>query len=90
VDLGGDEEPTAVEIARRVIDLTGSDSPLVFADAPGDQPVPPRPVTGFAREIFGWLPGVTWQDGLERTVAAFRDRPEPVPTTVTRERAGGW
>ncbi|MER7722180.1 NAD-dependent epimerase/dehydratase family protein [Streptomyces flaveolus] len=90
VDLGGDEEPTAVEIARRVLDLTGSDSPLVFVDAPGDRPVPPRPVTGFAREIFGWLPGVTWQDGLERTVAAFRDRPEPVPTTVTRERAGEW
>ncbi|MFD8198750.1 NAD-dependent epimerase/dehydratase family protein [Streptomyces sp. NPDC059701] len=92
VDLGGDEEPAAVEIARRVIGLTGSDSPLVFVDPPGDRPLPPRPVTGFAREIFGWLPGVSWQDGLERTVAAFRDRPEPVPTVTgePREPAGEW
>ncbi|MYR43772.1 NAD-dependent epimerase/dehydratase family protein [Streptomyces sp. SID5910] len=89
VDLGGDEQPTDLEIARHVIGLTGSDSPLAFVDTPGDRPVPPRPVTGFAREIFGWLPGVTWQEGLERTVAAFRDRPEPVPT-VARERAGEW
>ncbi|MFG3155704.1 NAD-dependent epimerase/dehydratase family protein [Streptomyces sp. NPDC048219] len=87
VDLGGDEEPTALEIARRVIDLTGSASPLAFVEAPADRPVPPRPVTGFAREIFGWLPGVTWQEGLERTVTALRDRPEPVPTTMARERA---
>ncbi|MFH9574600.1 NAD-dependent epimerase/dehydratase family protein [Streptomyces sp. NPDC017454] len=87
VDIGGDEEPRAAEIARRVIDLTGSDSPLVFVDGAGDRPAGPRPVTGFAREIFGWLPGVTWQDGLERTVASLRGRPEPVPTATT-ERAG--
>ncbi|WP_077797416.1 NAD-dependent epimerase/dehydratase family protein [Streptomyces sp. JHA26] len=89
VDIGGDEAPTALEIARRVIDLTGSDAPVVFVDPPGGPPVPPRPVTGFAREIFGWLPGVSWREGLERTVAAFRDRPEPVPT-VTTEHAGEW
>ncbi|MGV9288530.1 NAD-dependent epimerase/dehydratase family protein [Streptomyces sp. NPDC003719] len=92
VDLGGDEEPAAVDIARHVIGLTGSDSPLVFVTPPGDRPLPPRPVTGFAREIFGWLPGVSWRDGLERTVAAFRDRPEPVPTVTgePREPAGEW
>ncbi|MDT0609320.1 NAD-dependent epimerase/dehydratase family protein [Streptomyces lancefieldiae] len=89
VDLGGDEEPTAVEIARRVIDVSGSDSPLVFADGTDDRPVEPRPVTGFAREIFGWLPSVTWQDGLERTVASLRERPGPVQAAATG-RAGEW
>ncbi|MGC0380646.1 NAD-dependent epimerase/dehydratase family protein [Streptomyces sp. SAI-129] len=79
VDIGGDEEPTAAEIARLVIELTGSDSPLEFVEDTDDGCVPPRPVTGFAREIFGWLPSVTWQDGLERTVAAFRGRREPFP-----------
>ncbi|REH25366.1 MULTISPECIES: NAD-dependent epimerase/dehydratase family protein [unclassified Streptomyces] len=87
VDIGGDEEPTAAEIARLVIELTGSDSPLAFVEDAGDGRPRPRPVTGFAREIFGWLPSVAWQDGLERTVAAFRDRPDPVPT-ATREPAG--
>ncbi|MEU4982865.1 NAD-dependent epimerase/dehydratase family protein [Streptomyces sp. NPDC021969] len=79
VDIGGDEEPTAAEIARLVIELTGSDSPLAFVEDAGEGHARPRPVTGFAREIFGWLPRVTWQDGLERTVAAFRGRPEPFP-----------
>ncbi|MFG3550682.1 NAD-dependent epimerase/dehydratase family protein [Streptomyces sp. NPDC047725] len=87
VDIGGDEAPTALELARHVIGLTGSGSPLVFTGPPETPAAPERPVTGFAREIFGWLPGVTWQDGLERTVAAFRQAPEPVPTT---ERAGEW
>ncbi|MET9776535.1 NAD-dependent epimerase/dehydratase family protein [Streptomyces sp. NPDC006367] len=87
VDIGGDEAPTALEIARHVIGLTGSDSPLAFVTPEDGRPAPPRPLTGFAREIFGWLPGVTWQDGLERTVASFRDRPEPVPTAAP-ERAG--
>ena len=88
-DLGGEEEPTAVEIARRVIDLTGSDSPLAFVDGRAEPPGVPRPVTGFAREIFGWLPGVGWQDGLERTVAAFRgqtDSPAAVETGRTAQR----
>jgi dTDP-glucose 4,6-dehydratase len=80
VDIGGDEEPTAVEIARRVIELAGSDSPLEFVDEARDRPVEPRPVTGFAHEIFGWLPRVAWENGLERTVASFRDRLDPVPT----------
>ncbi|MFF0537555.1 NAD-dependent epimerase/dehydratase family protein [Streptomyces coelicoflavus] len=93
VDIGGDEEPTAAEIARLVIELTGSGSPLAFVEDTGAGHVQPRPVTGFAREIFGWLPSVTWQDGLERTVAALRGRPDPVPTATgeTAEgRAGEW
>lgn len=60
---------------------------LTFVDGPA--PDGPRPVTGFAREIFGWLPSVTWQEGLERTVASLRGRAEPVPPAPA-ERAGEW
>ncbi|MEU9645172.1 NAD-dependent epimerase/dehydratase family protein [Streptomyces sp. NPDC048188] len=93
VDIGGDEEPTDAEIARLVIELTGSDSPLAFVEDPGHGHAEPRPVTGFAREIFGWLPGVNWQDGLERTVAALRGRPDPVPEATdgaARKGTGEW
>ncbi|MFG3251168.1 NAD-dependent epimerase/dehydratase family protein [Streptomyces sp. NPDC048187] len=93
VDIGGDEEPTDAEIARLVIELTGSDSPLTFVEDPGYGYAEPRPVTGFAREIFGWLPGVSWQDGLERTVAALRGRPDPAPAPpdgAAREGTGEW
>ncbi|MFE9773195.1 NAD-dependent epimerase/dehydratase family protein [Streptomyces sp. NPDC005931] len=69
VDIGADEETTVLEIARRVIGLTGSDSPLEFVEAPAAGTA--RPVTGFAHELFGWSPKVTWEEGLERTVAAL-------------------
>ncbi|PAK27101.1 epimerase [Streptomyces sp. alain-838] len=89
VDIGGDEEPTAVEIARRVIELTGSGSTLEFVEGVPPAPVESRPVTGFAREIFGWLPSVTWQDGLERTVAALAEQPDPLPAAPAG-RTGEW
>ncbi|CAL9341284.1 dTDP-glucose 4,6-dehydratase 2 [Streptomyces sp. enrichment culture] len=85
VDIGGDETPTELEIARHVAGLTGSGSPVIRAGVPADPPGPPRPVTGFAREIFGWMPRTTWREGLARTVASFRERTGPVPAAV----AGG-
>ncbi|MFV0137759.1 NAD-dependent epimerase/dehydratase family protein [Streptomyces sp. HMX87] len=90
VDIGGDEAPSDAEVARRVIELTGSASPLTFVDGPQDPAPAPRPVTGFAREIFGWMPRVTWQDAVERTVAALRDLPEPVPTVTVGRDGGEW
>ncbi|CAL9346882.1 NAD-dependent epimerase/dehydratase family protein [Streptomyces sp. enrichment culture] len=90
VDIGGDEEPTVGEIARRVIDLVGSDSPLAFVDGRDEPPRGARPVTGFAREIFGWLPCVSWQDGLERTVAAFRGPADSLSTVVSGRAAQRW
>ncbi|MGX1515940.1 Rossmann-fold NAD(P)-binding domain-containing protein [Streptomyces collinus] len=89
LDIGGDEEPTAAETARPVIELTGSDSPLAFVEDVAAGRTRPRPVTGFAREIFGRLPSVTWQDSPERTVAAFRGPPEPFPTPGG-ETTDGW
>ncbi|CAL9604788.1 dTDP-glucose 4,6-dehydratase 2 [Streptomyces sp. enrichment culture] len=89
VDIGGDETPTELEIARHVAALTGAGSPVVRAGVPADPPRQPRPVTGFAREIFGWMPRVTWREGLARTVASFRERPEPVPA-VAAGGEGEW
>ncbi|MFF8449720.1 NAD-dependent epimerase/dehydratase family protein [Streptomyces leeuwenhoekii] len=90
VDIGGDETPTEREIARRVIELTGSASRVTCDGAPADPPRRPFPVTGFAREIFGWMPKVGWQEGLARTVAAFREPAEPVPAAVARGEGEWW
>ncbi|WP_051821235.1 NAD-dependent epimerase/dehydratase family protein [Streptomyces sp. NRRL F-5065] len=72
VDIGGDEHPTTLEIARRLADLVGHGAPPVFGGRAADGPAEPAPVTGFAREIFGWRPRVPWPEGLARTVAAAR------------------
>ncbi|NGO11794.1 NAD-dependent epimerase/dehydratase family protein [Streptomyces sp. HC44] len=89
VDIGGGDETTVLETARRVIDLTGSDARLEFVDPPSGAvaPVERRPDTTFARELFGWVPKVTWEEGLERTVAHFLSRPEdgrPTPEPYGR------
>jgi dTDP-glucose 4,6-dehydratase len=90
VDLGGDEAPTALEIARRVLELTGRDTSPAVTDRTVAAPCPPRPVTGFAHEIFGWMPAVTWEEGLARTVASLTDRTESVPAAVGRDGEEYW
>ncbi|WP_309029420.1 NAD-dependent epimerase/dehydratase family protein [Streptomyces alfalfae] len=72
VDIGGDGGTTVAEIARKVLALTGSDAPLRHTGA--DVPEPPRPLTGFAHELFGWTPRTDWDDGLKRTIADQVDR----------------
>jgi len=74
VNIGGEEETTVEEIARRVIALTGSRSRLTFVDRGAGDPARRRPDTTLARELFGWVPKVGWQEGLERTIASFTDR----------------
>ncbi|MEU9556201.1 NAD-dependent epimerase/dehydratase family protein [Streptomyces fumanus] len=90
VDLGGDEAPTALEIARRVLELTGCDTPPAVTGPAADVPEPPRPVTGFAHEIFGWMPAVPWTEGLARTVASLTDRTGTVPAAVGRDGEEYW
>jgi dTDP-glucose 4,6-dehydratase len=88
VDIGGDEETTAEQLARRVIDLTGSDAPLTFVDGPDGHCGRRRPDTGFAHELFGWMQRVPWDVGLERTIASFTNRPERTPAVVGH--GGEW
>ncbi|MFJ2260338.1 NAD-dependent epimerase/dehydratase family protein [Streptomyces sp. NPDC087844] len=76
VDIGGDPGATVEQIARRVIELTGSHARLRLTGARADTPEPPRPETGFAHELYGWTPRVPWEDGLKRTIASFLDRRE--------------
>ncbi|MFG3661773.1 NAD-dependent epimerase/dehydratase family protein [Streptomyces sp. NPDC047706] len=71
VDIGGGDETTVQEIARRVIDLTGSRAGLVFGTAHPSDPGRRRPDHSFASELFGWMPRVSWQDGFKRTIAHF-------------------
>ncbi|MEE1942100.1 NAD-dependent epimerase/dehydratase family protein [Streptomyces sp. TRM 70361] len=74
VNIGGEEETTVLDIARRIIKLTGSSSPVAFVERPGDDPARRCPDTTLAREKLGWEPRVGWQEGLERTIDWFAGR----------------
>ncbi|GAA2425723.1 UDP-glucuronic acid decarboxylase family protein [Streptomyces glaucus] len=71
VNIGGGEEITVLELARRIVELTGSASRIRFVERPVDDPGRRRPDTALARERLGWQPRVGWGEGLERTIGWF-------------------
>lgn len=72
VNLGNPEESTIVELAERILSLTGSSSKLVFQPLPADDPRQRRPDIALARSKLGWEPKVPIDEGLKETIAYFR------------------
>ena len=73
VNLGNPGEFTMLELAEKVIRLTGSRSRMVHEPLPGDDPAQRRPVINLAKEKLGWQPTVELEEGLRRTIAYFRE-----------------
>jgi len=71
-NIGSQDEVTMLELARRIIALTGSSSPIMFRELPEDDPHRRRPDTTRARERLGWEPRMSLQEGLRRTLEYFR------------------
>ncbi len=72
VNLGNPDEFTIRQLAELTIELTGSNSRLVFKPLPSDDPCRRRPDIGLARERLGWQPRVELREGLRRTIEYFR------------------
>lgn len=72
VNLGNPDEFTILELAEKVIRLTGSRSKIVKRPAVADDPMQRQPVIALAKERLGWSPRVTLEDGLAKTIAYFR------------------
>ena len=73
VNLGNPGEFTMLELAEKVIRLTGSRSRMVHEPLPGDDPAQRRPVINLAKEKLGWQPTIELEEGLRRTIAYFRE-----------------
>jgi UDP-glucuronate decarboxylase len=71
INLGNPHEIPVVELARRVIDLTGARSRLVHAPLPQDDPMQRCPDITRAKHMLDWQPTVALEDGLRRTIAYF-------------------
>ncbi|MER7057793.1 NAD-dependent epimerase/dehydratase family protein [Streptomyces sp. NPDC000351] len=71
MNIGGADEITMLELARRVVELTGSGSRIRFVERPVDDPGRRKPDTTLARERLDWQPRVGWSEGLERTIGWF-------------------
>ncbi|MCA9670477.1 MAG: SDR family oxidoreductase [Myxococcales bacterium] len=73
-NLGNPTERTIQELAEQVIEQTGSKAKLEFHPLPTDDPTRRRPDITRAREVLGWSPSVTLEEGLAQTIADFRER----------------
>jgi len=74
VNIGNPNEMTVLEFAREIIRITGSKSRIVFKPLPQDDPKQRRPDITRARQILGWEPGTSLEDGLAKTIAYFKHR----------------
>jgi UDP-glucuronate decarboxylase len=72
VNIGNPGEFTMLELAEKVIKLTGSKSRLVYHDLPSDDPKQRQPDISLAAEKLGWTPKVSLDDGLKETIDYFR------------------
>jgi len=73
VNIGNPGEFTMLELAEKVLQLTGSKSRLVHLPLPSDDPRQRQPDIALAKqELGGWQPTVALDDGLRETVAYFR------------------
>ena len=76
VNLGNPAEFTLLELATLVLQVTGSASEVVFEALPVDDPKVRQPDITRARQVLGWEPEVSLEDGLRRLVAATQARAE--------------
>ncbi len=74
VNIGNPHEVTIEEIARTIIELTGSRSRIVRNPLPVDDPQQRRPDITRARTLLHWEPVVGLREGLLQTIGYFRDR----------------
>lgn len=74
VNLGNPNEFTVKELAALVLQLTNSESEIVHKPQPGDDPKQRQPDISRAREMLEWEPTVQLREGLEKTIAYFKQK----------------
>jgi dTDP-glucose 4,6-dehydratase len=71
VNIGNPDEASVLEIAKRIIALTGSASGIQHIPFPEDDPMTRCPDITLARQQLGWEPRIGWREGLAETLAWF-------------------
>ena len=75
VNIGNPDEFTLLELANTVLKVTGSSSSIVFEALPVDDPQVRQPDITRARQVLGWDPEVSLEEGLRRLIAAVSRTP---------------
>ncbi len=73
VNLGNPSEFSMLELAEKIVGLTGSRSQIVFKPLPQDDPLQRRPDIVLAKKRLDWEPRIKLEEGLEKTIAYFKN-----------------
>ncbi|MGD9364795.1 MAG: SDR family oxidoreductase [Desulfobacteraceae bacterium] len=71
INLGNPKELTILELARKIIDITGSKTRIIHKELPQDDPKQRQPDITLAQKEFNWMPTISLADGLKKTIAYF-------------------
>ncbi len=74
VNLGNPSEFTILELAAKVIDLTGSKSKLIYSPLPQDDPMQRKPNIERAQKLLNWQPTIELEQGLISTINYFENK----------------
>ena len=74
VNLGNPGEFTMIQLAEKVIEITGSKSHIAFKPLPQDDPRQRQPDISLASTELDWIPKVQLEEGIERTIAFFEQK----------------
>jgi dTDP-glucose 4,6-dehydratase len=74
VNIGNPQEMTIEQIARLIIEMTGSTSRIIYKPLPTDDPKVRQPDITRARTLLGWEPQVPLEQGLGRTIEYFKEK----------------
>ncbi len=78
VNIGNPSEITIGDFAEEIVKLTGTKQKVVYKDLPKDDPKQRQPDIKKAREILGWEPKVSREEGLKITYEYFKSLPQEV------------
>jgi dTDP-glucose 4,6-dehydratase len=73
VNIGNPTEMTILDLAKKVIDVMGSKSKIVYHDLPVDDPLVRRPDISKAKKLLGWEPKINLEEGLIKTIEWFKE-----------------
>ncbi len=73
VNLGNPVEFTILELANKILEMTGSKSKIIFNPLPKDDPVRRKPDIRLAKKTLDWEPGTNLEKGLGKTIAYFNN-----------------
>ncbi len=73
VNIGNPNEFSILELAEKVITMTGSTSKIVYRPLPQDDPLQRQPNIDLAKKRLGWEPKTQLEEGLKQTIAYFKE-----------------